>query len=224
MTSSDSASYRTALSTQTVVAVHSQRDSAVNSHPVDDEKQVGLEHAGFNLGYKLPEVVESLRRGRVDSCSAAAVVSALFAGVEASMINTIKASSSPPPGSHSANQLLLVLSYAALILNASTTFTSLLLIDRLGDVAFRSQGLDPEITETARRSGRRLLGRYGASGVVWDLVELHYFITLLAGSFTIFFQLITYIFIQEGLTVAIVSACCTVFAILPLFVSLISPL
>ncbi|KAG8990538.1 hypothetical protein FRB94_013299, partial [Tulasnella sp. JGI-2019a] len=165
--------------------------------------------------------------GRRDSCNAAAIVAALLATIEATMIALIKtpalapgAGGSAPSllvGSGGANaiRLLLILSYAGLILNTSTTFSALLLIDRLGNLSFISKDVEPTITQTSLRSGRRLLGRYGASGKVWDILEFHYFSTLLAGFLTITAQIVTFIWIYEGLAVAITSTLTASFCLIP---------
>ncbi len=70
--------------------------------------------------------------------------------------------------------LMLVLTYVGLVLNASTTFTSLLLFDRLGSLPFISMQLPQDIDETVwLKSGRRLLSRYGAGGFTWNVIEAH---------------------------------------------------
>ncbi|KAG8992274.1 hypothetical protein FRB94_011730 [Tulasnella sp. JGI-2019a] len=139
------------------------------------------------LESKLPETVELLRQGRIASCNGAAVVAALFASVEATIISVLKGISNHE-GSTNANRLMILLAYAALVLNASTTFTSLLLVDRLGQLPFMAIDREVTVTKTALKSGRRILGLYGAKGLVWDLVEYHYFFTLMVGGFCIFLQ------------------------------------
>lgn len=65
--------------------------------------------------------------------------------------------------------LLLILSYMALILNASASVSSVLIIDNLGGLAFRRR--DPPTEEP--KSGRHLLNMYGAEGVSYSGIELH---------------------------------------------------
>ncbi|KAG8887264.1 hypothetical protein FRB98_000301 [Tulasnella sp. 332] len=162
----------------------------------------------------VPESVELLRQGRIASCQAAAVVAALFAGVEASIIG-IEIGMSPTSGGPRFHRLLLIISYAALILNASTTFTSLLLIDRLGELPFMRVVHDPEVTETSLRTGRKVLGIYGASGHTWNFVEYHYFFTLIAGGFAVFSQILVMIWCYEGKAVAIPATVVIGISILP---------
>ncbi|KAG8864452.1 hypothetical protein FRB96_004955 [Tulasnella sp. 330] len=178
---------------------------AINAKPAYSE----------NLSFVVPHVVETLRQGRLNSCSAAAVVSALFAGIEATMISIIKTSQDPGHGNADTIRLLLIFSYAGLIFNASTTFTALLLIDRLGNLTFMSMKAPSNITPSSLQTGRSLLGRFGASGIIWNLMEFHYFTTLIAGSFTIFSQLAAYCWVHESGSVAIIASCCIAFSIIP---------
>ncbi|KAG9010398.1 hypothetical protein FRB93_004238 [Tulasnella sp. JGI-2019a] len=176
-----------------------------------------------HLDYSVPNVVESLRQGRLDSCGAAAVVSALFASIEATMIALIKtpyltsgAIWTSPTVSAGAIRLLLILSYSGLMLNSSTTFSALLLIDRLGKLNYDSMKQSELcVTRSSLQSGRQLLGRYGASGRVWDIVEFHYFATLLVGGLNVLGQLLTFIWIYEGHAVAVISTFTTVFCVIP---------
>ncbi|KAG9030822.1 hypothetical protein FRB95_003514 [Tulasnella sp. JGI-2019a] len=79
--------------------------------------------------FQLPALVESQRQGWIFSAQAAAVVSVLFCGAETQLIATIKGDT-PPEGAAGAYKFLLLLSYAAFLLNASATIASLLMIDR----------------------------------------------------------------------------------------------
>ncbi|KAG8870810.1 hypothetical protein FRB98_001321, partial [Tulasnella sp. 332] len=119
----------------------------------------------------LPDGVEALRQGRIATCQASAVVAALFASVEATLISA----SNTTVGSPVVYDVELVLAYSVLFASASTTFTSLLLIDRLGgSIPFTTMiGSEVTVTQTARKSGRGILARYGARGRQWDILEFH---------------------------------------------------
>ncbi|KAG8988540.1 hypothetical protein FRB94_001913 [Tulasnella sp. JGI-2019a] len=135
----------------------------------------------YYLEYPIPKVVESLRQGLRDSCNSAAIVAALLATIDAAIIVAIKTpvtpalagSASSTAGSANATEILLILSYVGLILNASTTFSAHLLIDRLGKFSFMSKGVKPILTSSSVRSARRLLGCYSSSGKVWHILEFH---------------------------------------------------
>lgn len=96
---------------------------------------------------------------------------ALFAGIEATLITN----NETPLGRLVLNDVELVLAYSVLFASASTTFTSLLLIDQLGgSLPFkRIKGLNSTVTVSAQKSGRDILGRYGASGPQWNTLEYH---------------------------------------------------
>ncbi|KAG8866264.1 hypothetical protein FRB97_004101, partial [Tulasnella sp. 331] len=96
---------------------------------------------------------------------------ALFASVEATLISA----TNPTVGRPVVYDVELVLAYSVLFASASTTFTSLLLIDHLGgSVPFETMmGTEATITKTARTSSRKLLARYGARGLWWDILEWH---------------------------------------------------
>ncbi|KAG8880831.1 hypothetical protein FRB97_000422 [Tulasnella sp. 331] len=83
-------------------------------------------------------VVDTFRAGRFGSWGAAAMVTILFASIEAMTIPILRITSDLGHESASATRMFLILSYAGLILNASTTFTALILIDRLGNLTLRS--------------------------------------------------------------------------------------
>ncbi|KAG9023039.1 hypothetical protein FRB95_013801 [Tulasnella sp. JGI-2019a] len=106
-------------------------------------------------------------------------------------------------GSSNGTRFLLILSYAGLILNTSTTLSALLLIDQLGKLPFMSKDLAPTITASSMRSGHRLLGRYHASKKAWDILGLHCCLTLFTGFLTITAQALTFIWIHEERAVAI---------------------
>jgi hypothetical protein len=71
------------------------------------------------------------------------------------------------------NRSFLLVSYGTVMFNASTSFSSRLLLDRLGTLTFLSMSSPPELNSHSMRTGRRLLGRFGASGTVWNILEIH---------------------------------------------------
>jgi len=161
------------------------------------------------LRYQLPELVESVRQGWIYSSQAAAVVSVLFCGAETQLIAIIKGGSDN--GHPGAFKLLLFLSYAAFILNASATIASLVMIDRLGDLPQRAAKL-------GSKAGHMLdddmscvdypLEAHGAGGR-WTWSRYHCLISLFAGSWCIFMQMAVYIWLFEsrGLAIALSVLC-----------------
>ncbi|KAG8885818.1 hypothetical protein FRB97_009524 [Tulasnella sp. 331] len=124
-----------------------------------------------NLSNVLPAGVEELRQGRILTSQSSAVVAALFASIEATIITANDTSIGRPV----LTNVELVLAYFVLFTSASTTFTSLFLIDRLGgSLPFdRITKPEAEITPSALKTGRKILARYGAGGPQWDTLEFH---------------------------------------------------
>ncbi|KAG9005230.1 hypothetical protein FRB94_001648 [Tulasnella sp. JGI-2019a] len=204
------------------------RDEESHHQTAEDEAQLPTtpDDDPHLLEYSIPKVVETLREGLRDSCNAAAIVAALFATIEAAMIVVLKpptttttpdmvGSASSTTGSANATTLLLILSYVGLILNASTIFSSHLLINRLGKFSFMSKGVKPILTNSSVRSARRLLGCYSASRKVWHILEFHHFSTLRAGFLVISAQILTFVWISEGKAIVIISTVTALFCMIP---------
>lgn len=114
---------------------------------------------------------------------------ALFAATEATIISVEK-SSGDSGRQGKVRDAMIGLCYFGLILDATAAFTSFALIDMLGNLPFKeaypaSPQSDLSVkTEAAEqspsplngtdkpKSGRILLGRYGASGFKWNLLEI----------------------------------------------------
>ncbi|KAG8942390.1 hypothetical protein FRC04_003786 [Tulasnella sp. 424] len=92
--------------------------------------------------YELPKLVESVRQGWITSSQAIAVVGALFAAGETALIPFVKTAAvdgdgKPKMPAHPGLfKLLLIVSYSAFLFNASATISSLILIDKLGEMSF----------------------------------------------------------------------------------------
>ncbi|KAG9005229.1 hypothetical protein FRB94_001647 [Tulasnella sp. JGI-2019a] len=196
----------------------------------DEKNHIQAEKAacypGGKLEYSVPKVVESLREGRRDSYNVAPIVAALLATVEAAMIVLIKThhtttipaligSASPTVGSANATTFLLILSYAGLILNTSTTFSSRLLIERLRKFVFVSKGVKPVLTDSSVRSACRLLRWDTAPEEAWHILEFYHFSTLLAGFLIISIQILTFIWISEEGFVAVIPTITALFCLIP---------
>ncbi|KIO24601.1 hypothetical protein M407DRAFT_212368 [Tulasnella calospora MUT 4182] len=128
-------------------------------------------------GNELPKLVESVRNGWIASSQAIAVVGALFAAGETALIPFVKTASEDSEGNpllpdHAGLfKCLLIFSYGAFMFNASATISSLILIDKLGEMAFlnRSRG---DKSCWVPSSANRLLTRYKL-GTVWYSVQAH---------------------------------------------------
>ncbi|KAG9034271.1 hypothetical protein FRB95_013429 [Tulasnella sp. JGI-2019a] len=143
----------------------------------------------------VPEVKKSLNNGDLDPCGTAVIVSTVFALVEATLITVIKAQglSVGSVTSAAAIRLFRILAYIGLMLNASTVFSALLLIDRREKLNSASV----EKSQPCGSSDRQLLECYGASTWVWDMVTFHYFATL-GGGLSILGQLLMVVWVYQG--------------------------
>ncbi|KAG8880832.1 hypothetical protein FRB97_000423 [Tulasnella sp. 331] len=128
-----------------------------------------------SLDYPLPKVAEILRAGRFGSWGAAAITTTLFAVIEAIMICILRTCPNPGRESDSPMRLFLILSYAGLILNASTTFTALILIKRLGNLTFRFTKTPPINIASLPppQTGCWLFGGLGTSDITWNIMKLY---------------------------------------------------
>ncbi|KAG8982804.1 hypothetical protein FRB94_006354 [Tulasnella sp. JGI-2019a] len=162
--------------------------------------------------FQLPALVESQRQGWIFSAQAAAVVSVLFCGAETQLIATIKGDT-PPEGAAGAYKFLLLLSYAAFLLNASATIASLLMIDRLGDMPKRALLCFPDGPPEKVRV-EYLLEDYGV-GDGWAWMRNHCLFSLVAGSWCMVLQIFLWSFQQDAKAVWITTAGLCAFGISP---------
>ncbi|KAG8945565.1 hypothetical protein FRC04_000699 [Tulasnella sp. 424] len=126
----------------------------------------------LTINYEHPKLVDYLRQGWISSYQAIAVVAALFAAMEASIITLSK---TPDPDGHpplrfssSAYQnAVLGLAYVALILNVGSIVSSLKIIDAIGRIAYRNavKGTNPPDDWTLE-GPNALMRTYGVKGQV----------------------------------------------------------
>ncbi|KAG8985972.1 hypothetical protein FRB94_003223 [Tulasnella sp. JGI-2019a] len=147
----------------------------------------------------------------------ASVKSVLLCGAEAQLIATIKGNGQPDK-SVGAYRFLLLLSYAAFIFNASATLTSLLMIDRLGDIPKRARLRYRNHPPPLVRMDH-LLEDYGVGGA-WTWMKNHCLCSLVAGGWCMALQVFLWSFQQDATAVWIPTAILCVFGISLWFVFL----
>jgi len=132
------------------------------------------------LDYELPKVVESARQAHLGSYKASAVIAGFFVVTSAQVIALIHHESSP--ASKVLSRRLLVCTYGALMFNIGTIISSLVLIDRFGELPFRNRRRTDRLPDSvAHTSARRLLEQFGVGGpIVW--IQVHWTICLTAGA------------------------------------------
>ncbi|KAG9005297.1 hypothetical protein FRB93_009851 [Tulasnella sp. JGI-2019a] len=157
------------------------------------------------LSYELPPLVRDVQQGWSGSSQAAAVVSALFAGIEVSFLTLIK--TPPDPGSTLRNaspglfRFLLLSTYAALCFNSAATITSLVISDQLGEMPFRSRGV--RLSEVPA-SAHHLLENYKVSRRGWSWLIAYCYTLLFCGGVCVFSSIGVYIWLHEANSTRIV--------------------
>ncbi|KAG9005691.1 hypothetical protein FRB94_004969 [Tulasnella sp. JGI-2019a] len=171
---------------------------------------------------KLPDIVESERQGWIVSAQAAAVVAALLCGVEATLLTLIKtdpSNSSPAP--KSAFRCLLILSYSALVFNASSTVASLVMLDCLGEIpmlvtkaARKNKGKGAQESEDVDSMDAYL--EHFELGFRWRWARRYCLGTLFLGCVCILTQVVVYTWIREATSVASVMSVVCISGAVPL--------
>ncbi|KAI0067850.1 hypothetical protein BV25DRAFT_875925 [Artomyces pyxidatus] len=170
-----------------------------------------------NVAYELPPTVKSLNDGWLATCQSAAIVSGLFAIVEAQLLTFVKLPSSyTHPPSFAAMQALLVFTYSALFFSLSATISSLILTDEFGELPVRaSRKSNPVKQGTFDSSAASLLEVYGARKS-WRWLMWHWVLTLNGAVVCLAVQIVLYVWLQETVAIKVVVLCIAVFGLLPL--------
>ncbi|PPQ63326.1 hypothetical protein CVT24_006771 [Panaeolus cyanescens] len=178
------------------------------------------------LHYKLPSTVEAIQQNWVDCMKSGTIISGLLAVISAVLLVLFKVISlmgnTSIPISDSIT--LETLSYTSLFLNISSGSSSVLLLNRLGEITYRS-AKDPQ----PRMGGRSYLNahellREFKIGKTWTFVLWHWIICLLSGIGCLLAELLVYIWVVESKSVRIGMACLGAFCVVPIFVFLSSTL
>ncbi|KIO16872.1 hypothetical protein M407DRAFT_33476 [Tulasnella calospora MUT 4182] len=178
----------------------------------------------LSVDYEHPKLVDSLRQGWILSYQAIAVVAALFAAMEASIITLTKAQEPDghPPlrfSSSSYQNAVLGLAYVALILNVGSIVSALKIIDAIGRIAYRNAVKEPRPEPDVGwpiQGPDALMRTYGVKGRV-RLLMWHSFYCLLLGSLCVLTQIIMYIWLHEAMSIVWASVAATIVAAVPIF-------
>jgi len=165
--------------------------------------------------YQLPRVIESARQAYLGSYQASAVVAGLFVATEAQVIALIHADSSPEP--QLLFKLLLICAYGALIFNIGAVISSLVLIDRFGELPFRNRRRTDRLPESEDHTpARQILEQFGADGAI-VYVHVHWAICLTTGAIFTLLEMGVFAWLYEPLAVFIFVTVAAFVAGLPLF-------
>ncbi|KAK0223183.1 hypothetical protein IW262DRAFT_1295022 [Armillaria fumosa] len=170
-----------------------------------------------NLSYKLPSLVEYHLNGWQSTCSSAAVVTSLLAGVAAGLLSVINDVVSDADFKQTANPhavaALQVTSFGAIILNASATITSLLLIDELGDLPDIASADPDKVPAGFIDKSKDLLVYYGMKKT-WTWTRWHWIVSLILGAWCLFAQVVVFVCISQTKAVKVIVTIAAIYAVL----------
>ncbi|KAF8810986.1 hypothetical protein BYT27DRAFT_7134435 [Phlegmacium glaucopus] len=136
----------------------------------------------------LPDVVEAIRQGHITSAQAIAVVAALFAGVQASLLSVM------PDDTTKLTHTLILFAYAGLAFNIGASLSAMSLLDLLGAVpeqfwrmASPGQTSTPEEPDQGKSDFGFLISCGGYRGMGYVYAHCH--ISLVFGAFCLILQL-----------------------------------
>jgi len=171
-----------------------------------------------DLSYELPSIVKSLKESWLASGQTAAFVTALLAALSVQLFVFMKDDGNfSQDTNRTAKTFLQILSYSAIVFNASATFTSLILVDRVGELTIRASMRRAKLPRsgTTRETSLSILKHFGM-GKTWIWVMCHWLFSLLIGIWCILLEILVYIFMQESEAVQITMAFIFALAVMPL--------
>ncbi|KAJ8072667.1 hypothetical protein PM082_016226 [Marasmius tenuissimus] len=183
------------------------------------------------LGYNLPSLVAGVKESWQLSLQCAAVVSTLFAGLSAGLIQTFRSDDDLTKAAASRPALytyLCMASYGALLLNANVTLTSLVLIDKLGGIWRKSAergAVFPQTGYLAITGDEDIFKQRMESSSFFRFYLIHWFISLISGNFCIYLQILFYVLLRESAPIVLrVTVVMFVYVLLPIVVLLLERL
>ncbi|TDL23926.1 hypothetical protein BD410DRAFT_128406 [Rickenella mellea] len=186
------------------------------------ESTFNLNKAGYvHTKYELPPVVQSILEGWKTSLVIAAVVSALFASAECSLLGFITSNDAMKVAHPRVYNALRIFSYSTLLFSTSATVSSLILVDRYSELAFRASQKDNLPRHKYVKHGMDyFLKEYGDIGPSWNLLRWHWLLSLGLGILCVFLQMLVFVWISDPPVVRIVTSCVAGFSLLPLLMFL----
>ncbi|KAH9474446.1 hypothetical protein JR316_0012905 [Psilocybe cubensis] len=180
--------------------------SAQTTTSESDTERVKNEVPGSHkLNYVLPSTVASVRDGWQWTCQSGAVVSGLLAAIAAQLLTLF---STPPPNQASptpqaVQDFLLITCYIAIFFNINATICSFTLIDKLGEIGFKTSAnipsCDPEKQGgqiTCTQEG--LLQKYNA-GRTWRPMLWFWLFNFFVGVLSLIVSIMTFVCIQGSI-------------------------
>ncbi|KAF8202516.1 hypothetical protein BJ912DRAFT_945049 [Pholiota molesta] len=179
------------------------------------------------LDYKLPQTVEYIQQGWLSTCQSSAAISG-FLTVTATLLLLFLKNTANFDGSRQNSHGMLIalelLSYASIFLNISSCMSCFILLDRLGDVPYKSSR-DPDVPIGGRTTLEQegVMRTYGI-GALWQWVFWHWLFCFITGAWSILAQILIYIWLQESSQTQIGLSVIGAFSILPFAAYILAPM
>ncbi|KAF8180085.1 hypothetical protein BJ912DRAFT_929437 [Pholiota molesta] len=162
--------------------------------------------------------VKAIRDGWQSKSSSGSILSGLLAAAAAQLLGFFKASAEGTGGLGARapryQNLVLVLCYAALVLNISATIGTFVLIDTLSDIAFKASKKEFLMARTNMNQEEIL--QYWGAGRQWNWMRLHWTITFYSGIFSLIASVLCFVWLAETKAVAITSSVAVGLTLIPL--------
>ncbi|KAF9485458.1 hypothetical protein BDN70DRAFT_795763 [Pholiota conissans] len=161
----------------------------------------------------LPPTVKAVRDGWQLTCQGSAVVSGLLAGVAAQLFSYFRDPTNYTRHATSRG-LVLALCYGAIFLNIGATIGAFIIIDKMGSIATRAARRDQ--MSIGRFGGTQIaLLQYHGAGKKWKYFVWHWVICFYGGTICLAVLLLTFIVLEENLSIVISMSCLCGFVLLP---------
>ncbi|PPQ65499.1 hypothetical protein CVT26_000139 [Gymnopilus dilepis] len=173
---------------------------------------------------ELPPTVESIQKSWLYTLRTGALISGLLA-IVAALLLVFKADTTST-SAHSSKALStasVIFAYVPLFLNASACMSCFILVDRLGELPYhaaRKPQLPRGGSVTLHQQG--ILKLYGIGGL-WPWIVWHWLFCFTFGAWSIFAEVLLYIWLHDSKEVRIVLASLAGFCFLPFLAFILAP-
>ncbi|KAF9485471.1 hypothetical protein BDN70DRAFT_589063 [Pholiota conissans] len=178
------------------------------------------------LDYKLPQTVEYIQQGWLNTCQSSAAISGFLTVTSTLLLLFFKNIANFDSARNNSHGILLcldIVGYASIFLNISSCMSCFILLDRLGEVPYNASR-DPNVPMGGRTTmGQESVLRTYGIGALWKWVIWHWLFCFVTGLGTIFAQILIYIWLQESSQTQVALSCIGAFCILPFVAFLLAP-
>ncbi|KAJ7897841.1 hypothetical protein B0H13DRAFT_2521420 [Mycena leptocephala] len=165
--------------------------------------------------YKLPPLVDAVRKNWERTLQSGLILSASFAIASILLFTAIPMSIML--GSSAADAVLQVFAYGSVVFNLSGALGSFVLIDLLGDMPLKaSRGNLAQLPEHPPTTSVAILRSHGIPAS-WTWIMFHWACLSQVGMWFFFVELVLYAWLTQAIAIKVASVVFTSAAVLPLF-------